>query len=85
MYCIENKAKFKTYGKNSWGLTVCVGPKGYMEYGVDPCDTNLDKINDGTVAPCGAIGSIVFTPKETLEAIKHYYNEYPKLWGKYRI
>lgn len=56
-----------------------------MEYGVDPCDTNLDKINDGTVAPCGAIGSIVFTPKETLEAIKHYYNEYPKLWGKYRI
>lgn len=29
-YCIDNKDKFKTYGENSWGLTACIGPKGYM-------------------------------------------------------
>lgn len=39
--------------------------------------------NDGTVTPCGAIGSIVFTPKESISAMEYYYNNYPKLWGKY--
>lgn len=28
-YCIENSQKYKTYGENSWGLTPCIGPKGY--------------------------------------------------------
>lgn len=28
-YCIENSPKYKTYGENSWGLTPCIGPKGY--------------------------------------------------------
>ena len=41
--------------------------------------------NDGTVTPCGAIGSIVFTPKESIKAMEHYYNNYPKLWGKYGL
>ena len=26
-YCIDNSSKFKTFGKNSWGLTACLGPK----------------------------------------------------------
>jgi len=39
--------------------------------------------NDGTVPPCGAVGSIVYTPKESIRAMEHYYNNYPKLWGKY--
>lgn len=82
-YCIDNKKEFKTYGENSWGLTACVGPKGYMGFGAKPCEINLTTVNDGTIAPCGAIGSIVFTPKETLKAIEYYYNGIPKLWGKY--
>mgnify|MGYP002798712261 CR=1 FL=1 len=28
-YCIDNSEKFKTFGKDSWGLTACVGPNGY--------------------------------------------------------
>ena len=44
---------------------------------------DLNKENDGTVAPCGAIGSIVFTPKESISAMEYYYNYVPKLWGKY--
>ena len=39
--------------------------------------------NDGTVTPCGAIGSIVFTPNESIKAMEDYYNNFPKLWGKY--
>lgn len=82
-YCIDHKKEFKTYGENSWGLTACVGPKGYVGFGAKPCKINLTAVNDGTIAPCGAIGSIVFTPKETLSAMGYYYNKIPKLWGKY--
>ncbi len=80
-YCIDNKEKYKTYGENSWGLTSCIGPKGYREYGSKPCDVDLE--NDGTISPCGAIGSIVFTPRESIKAMEFYYNTFPKLWGKY--
>lgn len=82
-YCIDNKDHFKTYSENSWGLTPCIGPKGYCGFGAKPCNANLKIENDGTVTPCGAIGSIVFTPKESIEAIEYYYNNFPKLWGKY--
>ncbi len=82
-YCIDNKRKFKTYGENSWGLTACLGPKGYCSFGAKPCDVNLKIENDGTITPCGAIGSIVFTPEESIKAMEYYYNTFPKLWGKY--
>lgn len=82
-YCIDNKEKFKTYGENSWGLTACLGPNGYCSFGSKPCDINLEMENDGTITPCGAIGSIVFTPKESIKAMEFYYNKFPKLWGKY--
>lgn len=82
-YCIDNANQFKTYAENSWGLTPCLGPKGYCGYGAKPCETNLEIENDGTITPCGAIGSIVFTPKESIKAMEYYYNNFPKLWGKY--
>ena len=25
----------------------------------------------------------MFTPQESIKAMEHYYNNYPKLWGKY--
>ena len=82
-YCIDNKDKFKTYNENSWGLTACLSPKGYISCGAKPCGVDLNIENDGTVTPCGAIGSIVFTPKESISAMEYYYNNYPNLWGKY--
>jgi len=84
-YCIDNKNRFKTYGENSWGLTACLSPKGYISPGAKPCDIDLRTVNDGTVTPCGAIGSIVFTPKQSIEAMEYYYNNFPKLWGKYGL
>lgn len=82
-YCIDNKNTFKTYNENSWGLTACLGPKGYCGFGAKPCDVNLNIENDGTITPCGAIGSIVFTPQESIEAMQYFYNNFPELWGKY--
>lgn len=85
-YCKKNKNKFKTFNENSWGLTACVGPKGYFGgYGAEPSFSNLDIENDGTVASCGAIGSIVFTPKESIKALEYFYNNCPYLWGRYGL
>ena len=83
-YCIKNSKKFKTFGENSWGLTACVGPKGYSGgYGAKPSLADLDKENDGTISPCGSAGSIVFTPQLSIKALENFYNNYPKLWCKY--
>lgn len=85
-FCIEKKNQFKTFGKNSWGLTACVGPKGYSGgYGAQPARADLEKENDGTISPSGAIGSIVFTPELSMKALENYYNNFPKLWGKYGL
>ena len=84
LYCISNKNNYKTFNENSWGLTACLSPNGYSgSFGSMPCKSNLKIENDGTISPCGAIGSIVFTPKESIKAMEYYYNTYPKLWGKY--
>ena len=82
-YCIDNKSNFRTYSEYSWGLTACVGPSGYKGFGAQPCEIDPNAVNDGTVAPCGAIGSIVFTPQESLDVMKYFYDKLPKLWGKY--
>lgn len=86
-YCIDESKNFKTFGARSWGLTACDGPFGYRgNYGAPPSGKNSANDQhkpDGTVPPAGAIGSIVFTPDEVLDAMQYYYNEQPKLWGKY--
>lgn len=82
-YCMENSDKFKTFGEDSWGLTACVGPKGYSgSFGAMPAHSNLER-NDGTISPCGPAGSIVFTPKQSIKALENFYRNYPKLWCKY--
>lgn len=89
-YCIDNPKRFKTFGENSWGLTACDGPYGYSgRYGAPPSGSeemgcpDTEHRNDGTITPCGAAGSIVFTPEESIRALNYYYKSYPKLWGKY--
>lgn len=82
-YCIENSNTYRTFGENSWGLTACVGPKGYSgEFGAIPALSKLEG-NDGTISPSGAAGSIVFTPELSIKALENYYNHYPKLWCNY--
>lgn len=84
LYCISRKDKFKTFGENSWGLTACLTPSGYKgKIGAMPCEIDIDKENDGTVATSGAIASIVFLPDESIKAMENYYNNFPKLWSNY--
>lgn len=84
-FCIDNDSKFKTFGPNSWGLTASDGPDGYEgRYGAAPSGFSNDQHRiDGTIPPAGALGSIVFTPEESLKAMRNYYENYPNLFGEY--
>lgn len=72
-YCVDQSKTFTTFSKKSWGLTACDTPKGYSGLiGSLPSGNNsITFKNDGTVAPCGAIGSIVFVPEKVLPAVKY--------------
>lgn len=78
--------KYKTFGPDAWGFTASDGPDGYEgRYGSAPSGFGNDQHRmDGTVAPAGALGSIVFTPEEVISALRHYYS-YPNLIGPYGL
>lgn len=79
-FCIDSAESFKTYGKDSWGLTASIGPDGYKAYGAPPGPA----LHDGTVAPSAAAASIVFTPEYSIAAMKNWYAKYRNdLWGNY--
>lgn len=85
-YCMDHEVEYRTFGENSWGLTPCITPKGYnVDNGTEPCDTELKEKLDGTVAPCGAIGSLVFTPEDSIEAMQYMYKNIPGIWGRYGL
>ncbi|MBQ4254810.1 MAG: hypothetical protein II721_02280 [Bacilli bacterium] len=74
-YAIDEEGKYKSFHRHSWGLTACANMDGYSgRYGSPPSGEGIT-YNDGTVAPCASIGSIVFTPKESLDAITYLYHK----------
>lgn len=77
-YCIHNPHHWKGYGADDWGLTAVDGPDGYVPYEPTP---NLD---DGTIAPTGAISAFPYTPKASMAALKNFYLNHGKyLWSIY--
>lgn len=79
-FCKENAEKYETYRNSLWGLSASLGPKGYKAYGAQPGNP----LHDGTIAPYGAISSIVFTPELSIPAIKEMYSKHKnRLYGRY--
>ncbi len=94
-YCKDNSGVHKTFRNGVWGLTACDGVSGYCGFigsgirGWDPSQAAPDERNAylpnvATVAPCGALGSVVFTPKQSLEALAAFDKE-SKLNGRYGL
>lgn len=85
-YAIDKAKVFKSYSKDSWGISSCDTKDGYIgAYGNPPSGLNntMHKC-DGTIAPYAALGCIVFTPKKSLKALHHYY-KIDNLVGKYGL
>lgn len=93
-YCIRNPMGFKDYGENVWGLTACDGPKGekrewngQMVQFYDYCARGacaFKIVDDGTIAPTAAGGSVPFAPEECQAALKTMWEQYyDQLVGEY--
>ncbi len=72
--------EFPKYGPNMWGLTASDYQGGYVAWGAPPRHPDTD----GTVVPCAAAGSLMFTPDITLATLKEMKAEYGKtIYDKY--
>lgn len=78
-WCINQSDKFNYYNENCWGLTASDDPDGYLAH-----EPSSD-FDNGTISPTAAISSIVYTPVESLEAMKYMFSNYQQigLWGEY--
>ncbi len=67
--------KYNTLGPDAWGLTASDGPNGYNGlYGAPPSGfDNRSHFIDDTIAPAGALGSIIFLPEQAQQALLNYY------------
>lgn len=94
-YCKDNSNTYTTFRDGVWGLTACDGVSGYCGFigsgtrgwnpsSASPDERNAYTPNISTVAPCGALGSVVFTPKQSLEAL-NTFNKDSKLNGRYGL
>lgn len=85
-YAIDNANRIKGLGPNSWGMSACISPTaGYSgAYGSHPIAPGHQLLEDGTVAPYGALSFLPFTPKESIAALEHMY-QIPGLVGDYGL
>ncbi|MDA8990107.1 hypothetical protein N9H45_01095 [Opitutales bacterium] len=85
-YAIDNADRIKGLGPNSWGMSACISPStGYSgAYGSYPIGAGYKLLEDGTVAPYGALSFLPFTPKESIDALNHMY-QIPGLVGEYGL
>jgi len=85
-YAIENPMHWQGYGPNIWGLTACEGPGRGSQiydgqprrfYGYAARGVGLDgSLDDGTIAPTAAIGSLPFAPEIVIPATLEMYKRY---------
>lgn len=77
-WCVENPLNFKGYSKDCWGLTASYSVKGYSAHAPGE-NTDL-----GVISPTAAISSIPYTPEQSLDAIRYFYDHYgERLFGQF--
>jgi hypothetical protein len=79
-FCLTLAKEFPAYGPNVWGITASDSAQGYVAWGGPPRDPSID----GTVVPCAAGGSLMFTPDISLPALRAMRERYGQsIYGRY--
>ena len=79
-FCIDLAPEFPAYNANIWGLTASDSAQGYVAWGGPPRHPAID----GTVVPCAAAGSLMFTPDISLPALRAMKRQFgPQIYGRY--
>jgi len=93
-YAMRNPGDFADYGPALWGLTACDGPmdatvtiggrsRAFRTYAARGASL-VEVVDDGTLSPCAAGGSVAFTPELSLTALMTMKERYgDRLWGAY--
>jgi hypothetical protein len=72
--------EFPGYSDTIWGITASDSAKGYVAWGGPPRSPEID----GTVVPCAAGGSLMFSPEITIPALRAMAAKYgTKIYGRY--
>ena len=70
--CVENPEHFKTLATDRWGFSACAGRDGYIVPELRPNRSGNDSWCEGTVAPYAAGTAIMFTPEESMAALRAF-------------
>jgi hypothetical protein len=93
-YAIENPMGFAGYGERLWGLTACDGPvdaaltlggrtRTFRTYAARGASFT-EVVDDGTIAPTAAAGSIAFAPEVVVPALMAMRDDYgERVFGRY--
>jgi hypothetical protein len=92
-YCIANPMRWRGYSKNVWGLTACDGPGGFdlpyrgekrtfFGYAARGPSNEPGAVDDGTIAPTAALGSLPFAPEIVIPCAEALRTQ-PRLFGRY--
>ena len=85
-YCLGNQTNFKNYGANEWGLTACDGANdttifinekkhSFWTYRARGA-ASTQVVDDGTIAPTAAGGSVPFAPEICIPALENMWTKY---------
>ncbi|MGH8148818.1 MAG: glucoamylase family protein [Steroidobacteraceae bacterium] len=75
-YCTANPLGHRGYGASCWGLTASDDPDGYAAHA--PGHDN------GTLSPTAALASLPYTPRESMQALRHFLAVHgERVWGRY--
>jgi hypothetical protein len=83
--CAEQASVYQTLADGRWGLSACDGPTGYIVPNLRPNLVGRDDWHEGTVAPYAAGSAIMFTPENSLQALRsmrHLVDQQgqPRVW-----
>lgn len=76
-YCLRNPHHWKGYGADCWGLTAGYSVDGYAAH----APTEME--DKGVINPTAALSSIVYTPQESMQVMRHLYGMGNRLFGPY--
>ena len=78
-FCLSLRSIFPGYSENLWGVTPSDSEIGYLGWG------GFSRHDlDGTVVPCAAAGSLMFTPEISLAALRAMRDGFAsEIYGRY--
>jgi hypothetical protein len=92
-YCIRNPMRWRGYSERLWGLTACDGPgdfqlphvggtRAFHGYAARGPTDEFGGLDDGTIAPTAALGSLPFAPEIVIPCAEALLKQ-PRLFETY--